>query len=146
MSGKQHFIWFHLDQLHQHDTISDSDHGHIIHQFISEQVKSSRAAWNVAKKRSHTIRQRFLSDCADLMAQKMHTSHEKAIRVILRAEQSRITYRNIRALLCKENSPLTQADNLSSPNDPSFLMSQSQTKWKWRSIFYTTTENNPYSL
>ncbi len=51
------------------------------------------------------------------MALKLHTSYEKALRAILRAENSRVTYRNIRGLLGKDNTPLTQEDVLSIPND-----------------------------
>jgi len=118
MAGTKPFQWKHLMQLRTHTDISDSDHKNISWQFISDKVKSSRNAWKACKKRSDSIWQTFLLDRADLMAQKLRTSQEKALHAILRAEHSRKAYKHIRLLIEKENKPLTQVDILSSPTDP----------------------------
>ncbi len=51
------------------------------------------------------------------MAEKLRSSEEKALKVILHAEQSRRIYNSIRELLEKKNKPLTQID-VSSSSDP----------------------------
>jgi len=69
------------------------------------------------QKKSAEIRQSFLHDQALLMAEKLRSSEEKALKVILHAEQSRRIYNSIRELLEKKNKPLTQID-VSSSSDP----------------------------
>jgi hypothetical protein len=44
------------------------------------------------------------------MAEKMHSSQEKALKAILKADQSRVTFQSIRQMLGKQNTPLTQVD------------------------------------
>jgi len=51
------------------------------------------------------------------MAEKLRSSEEKALKVILHAEQSRRIYNSIRELLEKKNKALTQID-VSSSSDP----------------------------
>jgi hypothetical protein len=53
-----------------------------------------------------------------MMAEKMRTTEEKAIKAILKAEESRQTFKKIRELLGCTNHPLTQVDILTDPNDP----------------------------
>jgi hypothetical protein len=52
------------------------------------------------------------------MAEKMQTTTEKALKAILAAEKSRQSFALIKALLGQQNSPLTQIDVQSNPNDP----------------------------
>jgi hypothetical protein len=49
----------------------------------------------------------------------MHASEEKAIRAILKSEESRSIYYNICEIMGKFNTPLAQVDVLSTPNNPS---------------------------
>ena len=71
-------------------------------------------------KKSAEIRQSFLHDQALLMAEKLQSSEEKALKAFLCAEQSRRIYNSIRELLEKKNKPLTQID-VSSSSDPSCI-------------------------
>jgi hypothetical protein len=56
------------------------------------------------------LRKQFLTERAELMAEQLRTTEEKALCAILRAEESRGTYRTLRELLGKQNTPLTQVD------------------------------------
>jgi hypothetical protein len=54
---------------------------------------------------------------AEILAAKMRTTEEKAIRSIIKAKGSRNTYSQIKSLLGKQQFPLTQVDILSHRND-----------------------------
>lgn len=64
------------------------------------------------QKRCASIRQQFLNERADLMASKLHTSEEKALKAILKAEESKRTFAMIRDLLKTQQVPFTQIDVL----------------------------------
>jgi hypothetical protein len=55
----------------------------------------TRSQWQACKKKSAQIRLNFLKDRAELMAQKMRTAEEKALRAIMQAESSKQTYKKI---------------------------------------------------
>lgn len=71
------------------------------------------------QEKSAELHQRFLYDQAQLMAEKLRSSEEKALKAILQAEQSRRIYNSIRELLEKKNKPLMQID-FPSPTDQKF--------------------------
>jgi hypothetical protein len=47
----------------------------------------------------------------------MNSTGEKALKAIMKSEQSRQTYKKIKALFGKSQNPLTQIDILSNPDD-----------------------------
>lgn len=51
----------------------------------------------------------------------MKTTEEKALKAIIKAEQSRRTFKNINEIFGKQNKPLTQVDVLSDPNNKDSL-------------------------
>jgi len=53
-----------------------------------------------------------------MMAEKNVTSEATAIEAILKAEESKITFKKIRELLGRTNTPLTQVNILSDPMIP----------------------------
>jgi hypothetical protein len=61
------------------------------------------------------IGRKFLEEQAVFFASKLQCSEEKAIHAIIKSEESKKIYRNIKELLGKEPSSLTQIDIL----DPS---------------------------
>ncbi len=63
------------------------------------------------------IHEEFINKRAEMMATKMRTSHEKAIKAIIKPEESRRTFQNIRDLLDKQQILLTQVDVLTDPCD-----------------------------
>lgn len=48
--------------------------------FIYSKIKQCRSAWKSCKKQLATLRKRFLVDCAELMASKLHIMEEKAFK------------------------------------------------------------------
>jgi hypothetical protein len=118
MVKKKIIHWKHLDQLCIHTDIIDLDHQNISQELIFSQQKLSRNAWRSCKKRSVILQKKILSESSELLASEMRTTEEKAVRAIMKAEESRIHYQNIREALGKLNTPLTQVDALSGPNDP----------------------------
>lgn len=78
------------------------------------------------------MRQAFLEERAKMMAIKMKTSHEKATKAIIKAEESRQTFQCIKNLLDKHQIPLTQVDVLSNPSDhssPHITLSKREEVW-----------------
>jgi uncharacterized ferredoxin-like protein len=64
------------------------------------------------------IHKEFINKRAEMMATKTRTSpHEKAIKEIIKPEESRRTFQNIRDLLGKQQILLTQVDVLTDPCD-----------------------------
>ena len=51
----------------------------------------------------------------------MTTNEQKALKAIIKAEQSRCTFQNINEIFGKQNKPLTQVDVLSDPNNKDSL-------------------------
>jgi hypothetical protein len=56
------------------------------------------------QEKSAELHQRFLYDQAQLMAEKLRSSEEKALKAILQAEQSRRIYNSFRELLEKRTN------------------------------------------
>ena len=69
------------------------------------------------QKHSASLRLQFLHERAELLATKMHTTEEKALKAIIRAEQSRQLFSSLNEIFGKPNTPLTQVDVLSDPYD-----------------------------
>ncbi len=63
------------------------------------------------------ICQAFLQERAELMAQKLRTSEEKALLVIIKSEASRRTFQNLKDIFGKVQSPPTQIDIFTDPNN-----------------------------
>lgn len=76
-------------------------------------MEEYRNQWKAVKKRSTQMRQTSLQDRALMMAEKMKTNKEKALKAILAAEASRRSYASINAILGKHRAPLTQIDIVS---------------------------------
>jgi hypothetical protein len=69
------------------------------------------------KKRSATIHRSFLAEHAKMLASKMRTMEEKALKAIIQAEESHAMYHTICELLGKQNTTLTQVDIMTNPAD-----------------------------
>jgi hypothetical protein len=95
MEAKKLINWEHLNNLRYYTSISDHDHLSLDPVLIHNHKKAARAKWRACKKRSGQIRMRFLSERAEFMAMKMHTSEEKALRAILQSEASRHTFQKM---------------------------------------------------
>jgi hypothetical protein len=113
MAKKKIFHSQHLDQLQQHINISDEDHSNHDFSFIHQKMEEYHNQWKAVKKRSTQMRQTSLQDRALMMAEKMKTNKEKALKAILAAEASRRSYASINAILGKHRAPLTQIDIVS---------------------------------
>jgi hypothetical protein len=61
--------------------------------------------------------QEVLSEHAEYLAAKMKTTEEKALRAIMRAEEARRIYQNIKELLGKQQQIFTQVDVMNPSND-----------------------------
>jgi hypothetical protein len=111
MYHKRFFYWAHLDKLRIHLHLSDQDHAAMDLETIVLHLRQARRAWKKMSKSFADQRREFLQEKAILMAQKMHTDEEKALKAILNAEQSKRIFRNIRDITGKQQTPLTQVDN-----------------------------------
>ncbi len=90
--------------------ISDLDHSNRDSSFIYSQMHISHKHWCVCKKKSANMHHQFLEERAELFAQKLRCTKEKALQAIIKAVEARTIYRNIRELLRKEKTSLTQID------------------------------------
>jgi hypothetical protein len=66
-----------------------------------------RTKWKSCKKCSSQLRQTFLQDRAAMMAEKLKTTEEKALKAVIAAEASRRSYATINSIFGKQQSPLT---------------------------------------
>jgi hypothetical protein len=80
MSKKKLFNWEHLDKLRKFTDISDYDHQIRDTSEIYEKLQQSRVKWKVCKTHSAEIRRKFISERAELLALKLHTTEEKVIK------------------------------------------------------------------
>jgi hypothetical protein len=110
MAAKQSFNWHHLNQLRQSTEITLSDHATMDITIINHQKTLTRNKWKSCKKRSYELRKKFLYERANYLATKMRTTEEKALCAIIRSEDSRRIYRNIKELLGKQQQIFTQVD------------------------------------
>jgi hypothetical protein len=92
METKKIFNWPTLERLRSHTIISDTEHAIIDPIFINKKKGEARIKWRSCKKKSEVIRLQFLKDKAELMALKLRTSEEKALRAIIKLEASRRTF------------------------------------------------------
>jgi hypothetical protein len=98
--------------------ISDEDHLNTDITFIKLKLKQHQNEWRVCKKKSANLCKQFLVEHAEMMAEKMHTNKEKAIKAITRAEESHLTFKKNREVMGRTTIPLTQVDILSDPLNP----------------------------
>jgi hypothetical protein len=118
MEAKKLINWQHLNNLRTFTSISEVEHLSLDPTLISNRKRESRSKWRTCKKHSEHIRAHFLSDRAELMAQNVGTSEEKALKAIIKAEASRRTCKNINYIFGKQQIPLTQIDVPSTCGDP----------------------------
>jgi actin-related protein len=110
MAPKKLFHWEHLQQLRKYTKIPDNDHSNMDSIFIYTKLWTLRASWKTCKKQSSQLRQQFLEERAAFYAMKIRSSHEKALRAIIRSEESRKTFASIRDIMGKNKLPLSQVD------------------------------------
>jgi hypothetical protein len=110
MAKKKMFNWHHLDQLWHDTDISDYEHNVCDPSFIYNQMKHYRHKWRTTKKKSSSLHRAFLQECAKHRASNMNSTTEKALKAILHSEEVRGIYRNLKELLGKQISSLTQVD------------------------------------
>jgi hypothetical protein len=67
-------------------------------------------------------RTEFLQEQAVLMAQKLHTDKEKALKAIIKAEQSKSIFRSIHDITGKPQASITQVDFSDPHRDPTTLI------------------------
>ena len=79
----------HLDQLRKGTNITQLEHDSLDIPLIVDHLCCSQNEWKSHKKKSASIRRQFLIERAELLADKLRTAEEKALRAILRAEDSR---------------------------------------------------------
>lgn len=97
----------HLNQLRKGTNISQIDHDTLDLSTIKTRLRSSRNKWKSQKKKNGTIHKQFLVERTELLASKRRTTEEKALRAIFHAEDSRHSYRTIKAFIGKQQTPLT---------------------------------------
>ena len=122
MSAKKLFRWDHLEQLWRHTSISDEDHAIRDYQLIENNLKRARDRWRTCKKRSTAIRKKFLEERAAFFASKLKCTEEKAIRAIIKAEESKRIYNNNKEILGKQPTSLTQVDIIDESSDKRSLI------------------------
>jgi hypothetical protein len=64
------------------------------------------------------FRKQFLSEKADFLAQQLHTTVEKALRAIMKSEESRRIYSNLKEIFGKQHSILMQVNVHNNPLNP----------------------------
>ncbi len=117
MSAKNLFRWDHLEQLRRHTSISDEDQAVRDYQLIKTNLKRARDRWRACKKRSTAIRKKILEERAAFFASKLKCIEEKAICAIIKAKESKRIYNNIKEILGKQPTPLTQVDIINESSD-----------------------------
>jgi hypothetical protein len=109
-NGSKHINWAQLNRLRTFTKISDTYHLSLHPTLIAQRKRESRAKWWACKKRSAQIRLQFLTERAEFLAQKLRTTEEKALKAIIKSEQSRNNFKRINDVLGKQHTPLTQID------------------------------------
>jgi len=110
MVNKKHLHREHLEQLQKGTDISQLDHDSLDSTYIKEQLKKARNLWKQHKKKGAATQKQFLLDRAELLASKLHTTEERALCSIIQAEESRRSFQCIKALVGKQQSPLSEID------------------------------------
>jgi len=123
MSIKRLFNRPHLNQLRIHTDVLDYEHSKMDSSFIWKKKRQTRSLWRSCKKKSESICLQFWNEKAKLLASKMRTTEEKALKAIIKVEQSRRIFSNINEIFGKPNKPLTQVDVQSDPTDKDSLRS-----------------------
>jgi thymidine phosphorylase len=77
-----------------------------------------REKWKTCKKKSDQLCKIFLQDCTAMMAEKLKTTEEKALKAVLSAETSCRSYATFKSIMEKQQSSLTQVDVPSSEQNP----------------------------
>ncbi|MFN9952374.1 MAG: hypothetical protein ACK55I_04680, partial [bacterium] len=90
MAKKKIFLWDHLNRLRSNTDITDDEHATTNFNHIITSQRKCRAQWQACKKKSFLLRKQFLQERAELMAEKMRTLEEKAVKAILKSEESRL--------------------------------------------------------
>lgn len=114
---KRLMSWAHLEQLSIHTNISDYYHSSLDPFLIQQRKNESRTQWKAIKKKSTLIHRTFLQERVELMARYLCTSEEKAPLAIIKAEASRGTFQNLKDILGKPKTPLTQVYVLLDPDN-----------------------------
>jgi hypothetical protein len=65
---------------------------------LVKEKKEARAKWRTYKKGSAEMTKKYLYERAEYLAQKMRTSEGKALRAVLRADDSKSIYNSIKIL------------------------------------------------
>jgi hypothetical protein len=117
MAAKCSFNWHHLNQLRHSTHISTDKHLITDITIINQNKKLSRDKWKSCKKQSFELRKKNLSERATYLAAQMRTSEEKALIAIMKSEEARCIYHNIKQLLGKQQQIFTQVDIMSPSKD-----------------------------
>jgi hypothetical protein len=112
MARQKCFVWKRLDNIVQHINISHEDHINEDLLFIRGKLRDARSQWKQIKKEGDTLRLSHLQERATEHAKKMNTTAEKALKAIIRSEQTKKTYKQIRTITGHktDKNPLTQVD------------------------------------
>jgi hypothetical protein len=116
MSKQKYFIWTRLETLAKVLNLSQDDHKNTDPKFIKTQLINARRQWKDTKKDSRDLRFQHLQARAEEHAKKMNTDAETALKAILKTEQTKQTYMQIRAITGhkSDKTPLTQIDIIDS--------------------------------
>lgn len=111
MAKTKHFNWNILRKLHTNTMIIEEDHKNNDISFIKQRLRTARQEWKEVKSRGSELRRQFLIEQAEDYACKLKTTPEKALHAIIKAEESKHTYNEIREIIgSKERIPLTQIE------------------------------------
>jgi len=106
-----------------HPLILDQEHDIRDPMEIKVHLKQARNKWRACQKKNAAIRQKFLKEWAAFFASKLWCTEEKALRAIIKSEESKWIYSNIKEVLGKQPSSLTQVDII----DPQVLSGNTRT-------------------
>lgn len=102
MSTTKLFYWHHLDQLWHSTDISEKDHAITDPDLINTFKKEARAKWQSCKKKKWQYEKKVSLERVAFLASKMCTTEEKALKAILKSEESRaILWENNKVFLLR---------------------------------------------
>jgi hypothetical protein len=111
MARQKYFRWHDLSTLRSNTNITDMDHTNTNISFIKQNLYEARKQWKEIKQRSPQLRKEFLTELAKEHASKMNTTTEIALKVIIRTEESKQTYKNIKDIVGHRKEKITLNTN-----------------------------------
>ncbi len=118
MAKKKRFKWGQLNHYRNELQIDEHIHCDINLDNIRTHLRAARTQWREIKSKAPELRRKILQEQAEHYAQQHNMDAHKALKVILKAEESKHKYQNIKDITGhkQDKNPLTQVEKKKQKN------------------------------